>query len=83
MRDVIFKTTGAIGGAGTAYPLEHKSTSQGFSGVRIAQSYALLTLLCRSLFVPLIILFWPWNYLPFIDVRIVINPLVSSNFSFL
>ena len=38
-------------GAGTAYPSRIKELITGFCGVRLAQSFAMCVVFCRSLFV--------------------------------
>jgi hypothetical protein len=43
--------------------------------------FSFICMFCRSLFVLLYFLFWPLCCLFFFDIRILINPLVSSNSS--
>jgi hypothetical protein len=58
----------------------HPSSHSIFSGVRVARSLVFCVLFCRSLFVLLSFLFWPLCCLFFFDLRILITPLVLSNF---
>ena len=53
-----------------------------FSWVRVVQSLDFCVVFCRSLFVLLYFFFSPLCCLSFFDIRILITPLVSSNFSF-
>ena len=46
------------------------------------RSLVICVMFCRSLFVPLSFSPWPLYYLSF-DLRLLISPLVSSNFSFI
>jgi hypothetical protein len=50
----------------------------GFGGIRVTRSLGLYCMFYRTLFV---ICFWPLCCLSFFDLRILITPLVSSNFS--
>ena len=59
---------------------EHLCSPPVFSGVRVTRS---LFLYCRSLFVHLYLFFWPLCCLFFFDIRILITPLVSSNYSWI
>ena len=52
-----------------------------FSGVRVARSLVLCVMFCRSLFILLFFFFWPLCRLSFLDLRILITTLVSSNSS--
>ena len=52
-----------------------------FSGVRVTRSLVFCVMFCRSLFVFLSFFFWPLCCLSCFDLRILITPLVSSNFS--
>ena len=54
----------------------------GFSGVRVARSLVFCVMFCRSLFVLLSCFFLPLCCLSFLDLRFLINSLVSSNFSY-
>ena len=56
--------------------LEHTSSPPVSSEIRVARS-----LVCRSLFVLLSFFFWSFYCLSFLDVRLLITPLVSANFS--
>jgi hypothetical protein len=67
---------------------EHLSSPPIFSEVCVTRSlvlcysiFDLMCMFCRSLFVLLIFLFWPLCSMFFFDIRIMITPLVSSNFS--
>ena len=51
-----------------------------FSGIRVTRSLVLWRMFCRSLFVFLSFFFWPLCRLLFFDLRILITPLVSSNY---
>jgi hypothetical protein len=62
---------------------DHLSSSQVFSGVRVARSLVLCVMFCRSLFVLLSLFFCLLCYLSFLDLWILITPLVSSNSSYL
>ena len=61
---------------------EHLSSPPVFSGVRVTWSFVLYVYFCRSLFVLLLIFFWPLCCLFFFDMRILINTLVYSNSSY-
>ena len=58
---------------------EHPNVSPVFSGVRVAWSLVFCAVLCRSLFVHFL---WQYCCLSFLDLRILIIPLVSSNSSY-
>ena len=60
---------------------DHPSSPQVFSGVRVTRSLVLYVMFCRSLFVLLYFFFWPLCCLSFSDLRILIAPLESSNYS--
>ena len=60
---------------------EHLSSAPLYRGVRIARSFVFFVLFCRSLLVHLSFFFWPLFFLS-CDVRLLITPLISSNFSF-
>jgi len=62
---------------------EHLSSPPVFSGVRVTRSLVLCVVFCRSLFVLLYFFLWPLCCLSFFDLRNLITPLVSSNFSYL
>ena len=62
---------------------DHMSSSQVFSGVRVARSLVLCVMFCRSLFVLLSLFFCLLCFLSFLDLWILITPLVSSNSSYL
>jgi hypothetical protein len=49
--------------------------------VRVARSVCFCVAFCRSLFVLLLVFFWPLCCLSFVDLRIFTTPLVSSNSS--
>jgi len=75
------ETTGVTSGAGTAYPSEHLSSPPVFSEVRVTRSLVLyVCFVDRCL---LFIFFCPVCCLFFFDIRILINPLVSSNSSYI
>jgi len=74
-------TTGATCGAGIACPSEEPEFSPVVSGVRITRSLVLCVMFCRSLFVLLSFFFWPFCCLLFLDLRILITPLVLSTSS--
>ena len=50
-----------------------------FSGVRVTWSQVLCVMFCRTFFVLLYFFFWPLCCLSFLDLRILILPLVSSS----
>ena len=60
---------------------EHMSSPPFFSGVHVARSLVFCVVFYRSLFVLLCIFFWPLCCLFFLDLRIMITPMVSSNSS--
>ena len=60
---------------------ENLSSPPVFSGVRVTKSLVLCVCFVRSLFVLLYFSFWPLCCLSFVDLRIMITPLVSSNSS--
>ena len=62
---------------------DHLSSPQVFSGVRVARSLVLCVMFCRSLFVLLSLFFCLLCFLSFLDLWILITPLVSSNSSYL
>ena len=53
-----------------------------FSGIPVAQSLVFCVVFCRSLFVSFSPLFSPLYCLPFFDLRLLITPLVSSDYPF-
>jgi len=61
---------------------EHLRSPPVFSVVRVARSVVFHVMLFRSLFVRLSLFFWPLCCLSFIDLRLLIIPFVSSNFSY-
>ena len=76
-RVCLLLTTGATSGAGTAYPSGALEFNPGFSGVRVTQSVVICVMVCRSfsvLFLLAIVLS---------DLRFLITPLVSSDYSFI
>jgi hypothetical protein len=66
---------GATSGAGIGYPSGAPVFTPGFSGVRVTSCF--ICMFCRSLFVLLFFFFWPLCCLFFLDIRILITPLVS------
>ena len=60
---------------------EHLSSPTVFSGGSCNSTFSFMCMFCRLLFVLLFIFFWPLCCLFFFDIRILINPLVSSNSS--
>jgi len=73
-------TMGVTSGAGTAYPSRIKELIPGFCGVRLAQSFVLCVVFCRSLFVLFSFLFLPLYCMSFFELWIILSPLVSPNF---
>jgi hypothetical protein len=61
--------------------LEHNSSPSVSSGGSSYLIFSFMCLFCRSFFVLLYVFFWPLCCLFFIDLRILITPLVSSNYS--
>ena len=53
-----------------------------FSGVCIAHSLVFYVMFLRALFFLLFFFFWPLYYMCFFDLRLMITPLVSSNFPY-
>ena len=75
-------TTGVISGAGTVNPSGAPASPRFlWSSCYSIFSFLCTAVLCRSLFVLLSLLFWALCCLSFCDLRIMINPLVSSNSS--
>ena len=71
----------AICGAGTVLTLsEHMTSYPVVTGVRVARTIVFCVMFCRSLFVLLSVFFWPLYCLSFLDIRLQITTLVSSNF---
>jgi hypothetical protein len=70
---------GATCRAGTAPLPDHTSSLLVYSGVSVARSVVLCVMFCRLLFVLLSFFFWPLCCLS-LDLRLLITPLVSSNF---
>ena len=60
--------------------VEHPSSTPVSSGVRV--TWYFMCMVCRSLFVLLYFYFWPLSCLFFFDLRILITPLISSNYSY-
>ena len=56
---------------------EHLSSPPVFSGVRVARSLVFSVVFCKSFFV---IFFWPLYCLSSFELRLLINPLVYSDF---
>ena len=75
-------TTGATSGAGTANPSGAPEFTSGFQWGSCYLIFSFICMFCRSLFVLLSFFFWPLSCLFFFDLRILITPLVSSNFSY-
>ena len=76
-----------LNGSLTNYTLLHIgkiSVKTVFSGDRFARSLVFCVMFYRSLFVLLYFFFWPlcYMYLSFFVSRLLITPLVSSNFSY-
>ena len=67
-------------GAGTLYPPGTLEFTPGFSGLRGTRS--LVYMFYRSLFVLLFFLMWSLRCL-FLNLRILITPLVSLNYSYI
>jgi hypothetical protein len=61
---------------------EYLSSPPLLSEVRVARSLVFCVVFCRSLFVPLSLVFLPWCCLSVFELRILITHLVSSNSSF-
>ena len=59
---------------------KHPSSHPVFSGIRVARSIVFCVVLYRLLFVLFSLVIWPLYCLSF-DLQLLINPLVSSNFS--
>ena len=83
-RPVACTKSNTTGGTGTAHP----SGAPEFKWVRIVRSLFFCVVFCRSLFVLFLFghcivcsSFWPL-YCLFFDLRLLIIPLVSSNFSY-
>jgi len=72
-------TTGATSGTRTAYPSWDPISPPVLSGVQVAQSLAFCVMFCRSLFVSFLL---PLYSVAFLDLRLLIGSLVSSNFSY-
>jgi len=72
---------GATSKVGSATLPEHISSSR-FSGVRIAQTLVFCVLFCVSLLVILFFFFWSLYCQSIFELRLLINPYISSNFSF-
>ena len=89
-------STGATCSAWTTYPSEAPEFTPSFSVVHVGRCLVLDVTFCKSLFVLLVIvlsvlrftasdypfgIFWPLCCLVFFDLRLLVTPLVSSNFS--
>ena len=61
---------------------QHLSSPPNFGRVRVTRSLVLYVWFCRSLFVLLYFFFWPLFCLLYFDLRILITPLVSPNYSY-
>ena len=70
-------TTDSTSVTGTATLPENLSLSRILSGVCAARSLVFCVVFCRSLFVLLSFIFWPFHCLPF-DLQFLITPLVLS-----
>ena len=75
-------TTGGTSGAGTAYPTGELEFTPGFQWGSCYSILSFICMFCRSLFVLLYFLFWPLCCLFFLDIRILITPLLYSNSSY-
>ena len=75
-------TTGATCGAGIAYPSGAPEFTPYISGVRIARSLIFCVVFYRSLFVYLWFFYWSLYCTSVLDLRLLITPFVSSNFSY-
>jgi len=75
-------STGTTRGKGIAYPSGVPEFAPGFIGIHLAQSLVFYVAFYREMFVFLSFLFQPLYCLSFFDLRILITPLVSSNFSY-
>jgi hypothetical protein len=62
---------------------EHMSLPPVFSAVRVARSFVFCVVFCRLWFVLLFFFYWPLCCLPFFDLRLLITPLVSLNYSYI
>jgi len=52
------------------------------SGIRVARTLVFYVMYCRSLFVLLSFFFWSLWYLSFVNLRLLITPLVPSKFCY-
>ena len=68
-------------GAGTAHPSGAPEFTTGFLWGSCYSIFSFICMFCRSLFVLLYFFVWPLCCLFFFDIRILITPLVSSNYS--
>jgi len=68
---------GATSGAGTADPFREPEFTPSFNEIRVTQCFlcSIMSNICLSF------LFWSSYWLPFFELRLLITPLVSSNFS--
>ena len=71
---------GDIIGAETAYPSGASEFTHGLQWGSCYSIFSVMCMYCRSLLVHLTFFFWPLCCLSF-DLRILINPLISSNSS--
>ena len=81
--DISFKDTEATRGAETAYPSGAHEFTPAFSGVRVVRSLVFCVMVCKSLYVLLpffFVFFLPLCCLSFCNLRLLITPVVSSNF---
>ena len=74
-------TAGVTSGAGTAYPSSTHEFTSVFSGVRVTRFIFLCVCFVDGWFFLFFVLFCTLCYLFFLDIQIMITPLVSSNSS--
>ena len=74
---------GTNSGAEPAYSSGEPEFTPGFMCGSCYSIFSLMCMFCKSLFVPLCFFFWQLCCLFFFDLRILIIPLVSSNYSYL
>lgn len=72
--------TGDTGGAETTYSSGAPHFTPVFNGVRVDQSLVACVVHCRSLFVLFYFIAWPWYYLSFFHLDLLITHLITSNF---
>jgi hypothetical protein len=75
-------TTGATSGTGTVYPSGAPEFTTVFLWGSCYSIFSFICMFCRSLFVLLYFFFWPLCCLFYLDIRILITSLVSSNSSY-